>query len=62
MGSQTDKSGDASECMKLLKEINESQEKAAAREAREADRELEKAKAEKEIRMKELEIKEKVKR
>ena len=51
--------GDASECRKLLKEINESQEKAAEREARKAERELEQASIEKEIRLKELEIKDK---
>ena len=55
--------------MKLLKEINESQEKAAERDARKAERELEKARVEKEmeiekakverdIKMRELEIKE----
>ena len=65
-----EKGGDATECMKLLKEINESQEKAAERDARKAERvlekarvekemEIEKAKVERDIKMRELEIKEK---
>ena len=54
-----EKGGDANECMQLLKEINQAQDKAAESDERKAERELEKAKVEKEIKMKELEIKEK---
>ena len=53
------KGGDVEQCLKLLKEVRESEEKVAEREERRAERELEKAKIEKEIRLKELEIKEK---
>ena len=52
-----EKGGDVEQFMKLLKEVRESEEKAAEREERKADRELGKAKIEKEIRLKELEIK-----
>ena len=54
-----DKGGDVEQCLKLLKEVKESEEKAAEREERKAETELEKAKVEKEIRLKELQIKEK---
>ena len=53
------KGGDVEQCLKLLKEVRESEEKVAEREERRAERELERAKIEKEIRLKELEIKEK---
>ena len=53
------KGGDVEQCLKLLKEVRVSEEKAAEREERRAERELEKAKIEKEIRLKELQIKEK---
>ena len=53
------KGGDVGQCLKLFKEVRESEEKVAEREERRAERDLEKAKIEKEIRLKELEIKEK---
>ena len=52
-----EKGGDVEGCLKLLKEVNVSEEKTAEREERRAGRELEKTKIEKEIRLKELEIK-----
>ena len=55
------KGRDVEQCLKLLKEVRESEEKVAERERGEEsrERELEKAKIKKEIRLKELEIKEK---
>ena len=53
------KGGDVEQCLKLLKEVRELEEKVAEREERRTERELEKAKKEKKIRLKELEIKEK---
>ena len=54
-----EKGGDIEHCLKLLKEVRVSEEKAIEREERIAERELEKAKIERDIRLKELELKEK---
>ena len=53
------KGGDIEHCLKLLKEVKVSEEKAAEREGRIAEREQEKAQIETDIRLKELEFKEK---